>query len=279
MAKKIILSLGCILLAISLAQHVPKDSLERMLESAKEYYNNGEYERAISELEKALQFLKQLKQTDQVEAYKYLAFSYVAFGNNDKAKETFKKALLLNPKLELDPATVSPKIIKVFEEAKAEMKTEPVKPPVTEPTKPPVAKKEMVGGVSKFSARWRSCCFPGWGQYYRGESGKGKKLMIIGGITGSLAVFSTIMRDIHHNNYLDVPAGNEQEMEDAYASYKFWHNSVVFSMVSFLGVYFYNIYDIFFTDIETKYSSSGEKSGLCFGFFADRIQLGYKIKF
>ena len=136
MCKKSIILFILVMLGVSFAQQVSADSLELMLERAKTFYDNGEYEHAISELEKALQYLKQLEQGDQVEAYKYLAFSYVAFGDKVKAKEQFKKALALEPNLTLDPATVSPKIIKVFEEAKSEMEIAPTEPQVKEPAEP-----------------------------------------------------------------------------------------------------------------------------------------------
>ena len=73
---------GCLFIQIGFAQTLSQDSLETMLGMAKTHYYNGEYENAIRELEKALLYLRQLKRTDQVEAYKYLAFSYVAFGDH-----------------------------------------------------------------------------------------------------------------------------------------------------------------------------------------------------
>lgn len=278
MLKRIILLLVIVTLSLIQAQYVPKDSLERMLEAAKNYYNSGEYEKAINELEKAQQFLKQLKQVDQVEAYKYLAFSYVAFGNNDKAKQTFKKALQLKPDLELDPATVSPKIIKVFEEAKAEMKTMPAKPPtITKPEKPLKPKKE-ISKFSKTSVIWRSCCFPGWGQLYRGESSKAKKLMILGGITGGFMVFSSIMRQIQHDEYVQVPPDNYEKMSEAYDKYKFWYNCSGISALGFFAIYFYNLYDAFFVNSDQKYSLLNGQRLQC-EVSTEHFFIAYKINF
>ncbi|MGQ9701605.1 MAG: tetratricopeptide repeat protein [bacterium] len=99
MSKRFFLFFCMIVVGFGFSQQVSGDSLVKMLEMAKLFYNNGEYENAIKQLEDALQYLKQLNQSEQVEAYKYLAFSYVAFGDKEKAKDQFKKALLLEPKI------------------------------------------------------------------------------------------------------------------------------------------------------------------------------------
>jgi len=274
MSKKIWLVLATFFVAVTFAQQVSEDSLEHMLQRAKLYYNNGEYESAINELEMALQYLKQLESVDQVEAYKYFAFSYVALGDKEKAKELFKTALTLNPDLILDPATVSPKIIKVFEEAKAEMKFEPT-PVEPEPVTPPEKH-----GVSKKSALMRSCCVPGWGQMYKGHSSKGKKIMIASGITLGASVFSFVKRESAHNTYLGIEAGAPQsEFDDAYEKYKAWHNIAVFSVALFGGVYAYNIYDVFFSKPTSGFSMRDTDDGFYCQPGVDRIKVGYKLSF
>ncbi|MEO0185077.1 MAG: tetratricopeptide repeat protein [candidate division WOR-3 bacterium] len=277
MLKQICLSLCIVLVGFSFSQQVSGDSLLKMLEKAKLFYNNGEYENAIKQLEDALQYLKQLNQSEQVEAYKYLAFSYVAFGDKERAKEQFKKALLLDPKLELDPATVSPKIIKVFEEAKAEMATvtpkpPPVQPPPTKPTKPVVQPAE----VSATGALMRSCCLPGWGQMYKGESSKGKKLMIATAVLLPTAVISTTIQEKKHQKYLDIEPGNEDEMDQAYREYKLWYNITAFSWLTFAGLYFYNLYDVIFTKPATKSSMINFDNGFYCNLTNDYLQFGYK---
>jgi tetratricopeptide (TPR) repeat protein len=273
MSRKCLLMLVCCAIGSVFAQEVPEDSLIRMLEAAKAFYNGGEYESAIRELEDALQYLKQLESSDQVEAYKYLAFSYVAFGDNEKAKVQFKKALMLNPTLELDPAQVSPKIIKVFEEAKSEMATAP--PPVVEP-QPPVS---PVRKTSMFGALWRSCLLPGWGQKYKGESSKGSKIMLAAGVTFGVSVVSITLMEVSHSAYLDVPPGNTGEMDDKYKMYRFWSNAAFFSTVSFGAVYLYNIYDAAFKRARVKYSLNDTRTGPDLSVGVDRISVGYRMRF
>jgi tetratricopeptide (TPR) repeat protein len=253
------------------SQSVTADSLETMLGRAKTFYYNGEYEYAIRELENAMRYLEQLKYTDQVEAYKYLAFSYVAFGNRDKAKEQFKKALHLNPDLELDPATVSPKIIKVFEEAKGEMVTAPPEQPVV-PTA--VEKAEP----RNFDATIRSCCVGGWGQMYRGESSKGKKMMIAWGTTLGATLVSWIITSNREDEYKSLQYQDEP-YEDAYNKYKLWYNIAWVNTGIFLGVHAFNLYDIIFRKPRTSTSMLELDRGVVCEASKDYIKLGYKVKF
>ena len=171
---------------------------EKALENAKTYYSEGDYEKAIEALEDAKTFVSQSKDEDLVEAYKYLGFSYVAFGEKEKAKESFKNAIKLFPQLELDTALVSPKIVAVFEEARTELiasgwkpeeagtdEINPVPSPMPAPKetpKPPV----LDHPVTKGGAFTRSALVPGLGQIYKGQKGKGYVFMSAAALTGIL---------------------------------------------------------------------------------------------
>lgn len=268
-----ILLVSFMMMGLGFSQTITRDSLEIMLGKAKNHYYSGEYEFAIKELENALQFLKQLKQTDQVEAYKYLAFSYVAFGDRIKAKEQFKKALILDPELELDPATVSPKIIKVFEEAKAEGAVTPTIQP-SEPTTR-VSKEEISG----FDATIRSCCVGGWGQMYRGEKSKGRKMMIAWGVTGGATLVSWIIAGNKENAYHDLRSTSPQDHDDAYEQYKLWWNIAAANTLVFLGVHAYNLFDIVFHKPRTRTSMLEKEDGFICEANLDRVQIGYNLSF
>ncbi len=277
MLKKFSIILCAVFVGFSFSQQVSGDSLLKMLEKAKLYYNNGEYENAIKQLEDALQYLKQLNQTEQVEAYKYLAFSYVAFGDKERAKEQFKKALMLDPKLELDPATVSPKIIKVFEEAKAEMVLVTPKPPTVQPPAKPTKPVVQPAQVSTTGALLRSCCLPGWGQMYKGESSKGKKLMIATAILLPTAVISSSIQEVKHKKYLDIEPGNEDEMDQAYKEYRLWYNIAAISWGSYFVLYVYNIYDVLTAKPVTKSSMNIFDKGFYCSLNKDYFQIGYNF--
>jgi len=277
MLKKLIF-LG-IIFGLCSGQQVSGDSLLKMLDKAKLYYNNGEYENAINQLESALQYLKQLNKNEQVEAYKYLAFSYVAFGDKEKAKEQFKKALTLDPKLELDPATVSPKIIKIFEEAKAEMVPvtpvpQPVQPPQTKPVEPIVKPKS----VSTSGALLRSCCLPGWGQLYKGENAKGKTMAITAVILFPTTLIATSIQNVKHDNYLNIEPANKDEMDRAYREYRIWYNISAICWLGYIGLYGYNIYDVLTSKPGIKSSMGENVGGIYCRFTQEDLQFGYNLK-
>ncbi len=269
----IILLLSSVMLGMAFSQVVTRDSLEVMLGKAKDHYYNGEYQSAITQLENALRYLKQLKQTDQVEAHKYLGFSYVAFGDRVKAKEQFKQALMLDPELELDPATVSPKIIKVFEEARAEMAVAPVAPPVEPVTR--VSKEE----VSGFDATIRSCCVGGWGQMYRGETSKGRKMMIAWGITGGATLVTWVIAGNKENAYRDLRSIRPEDHDEAYEQYKLWLNIAAANTLVFLGVHAYNLFDVVFHKPKTRTSLLERESGFMCEANPERVEIGYKLTF
>ncbi len=280
MHKKIIV-LILLVVGICLSQQVSGDSLLKMLERAKLYYNSGEYERAIRELESALQYLKQLNKNEQVEAYKYLAFSYVAFGDRERAKEQFKKALSLDPNLELDPATVSPKIIKVFEEAKAETVITPPQPPQVQPQPIKPAKPEIQPRKpSTTGALMRSCCLPGWGQIYKGENSKGKRLLISAAIAFPTTLIASSITEVKHKKYLEVEPDNESEMDQAYREYRFWYNVSAFAWLTSISIYCYNIYDVLFTKPATKSSMENNLNQILYcDLGIDNLRLGINFKF
>ena len=78
-------------------------SAEAVLKEGKEFYDRGDYNNTI----KKLTSTPELFQTDidvQVEAYKYLAFSYCLTQRQAQCADSFSKAFTLNNAFELTPA-------------------------------------------------------------------------------------------------------------------------------------------------------------------------------
>jgi|GEM_PF-2184672 len=87
-----------------------------LLEKGISLYWNGEYEKAIETLSSIP--LASLDSRERIECHKYLAFSHVALGQNEKAQEEFIKLLSIDPGYSLNLSMASPKIIEQFELAK-----------------------------------------------------------------------------------------------------------------------------------------------------------------
>ena len=65
-------------------------------------YDDGEYQPAAKSLQSALD--QGLADKDKVNAHKHLAFIHCSNGRNGPCREEFRKALAIDPKLELTPA-------------------------------------------------------------------------------------------------------------------------------------------------------------------------------
>ncbi len=175
----------CLLLALLLIPLTAQaKTISEVLADAKVLYLTGEYEKALKELNRVKPYASVMKPEDKVELFKYLGFCHVAFGNFAEAKSDFTEALKVNPRLGLDTASVSPKIIEVFEEAKTafRVQAQPVVPMAPRgqarpgPSARPALRGPMVrpaprvtAGITPGGAALRSLAAPGWGQLASGH--------------------------------------------------------------------------------------------------------------
>lgn len=87
------------------------------IDAAIALYEDLEYEQAAAALEIAL--AKQgLSKQEATEGYRYLALSYLALGDEAKARDAFGRLLDVDPRYEL-PRTENPRAIDLFDEVKA----------------------------------------------------------------------------------------------------------------------------------------------------------------
>lgn len=116
-----------------------QENVAEMLERGKKYYEAGDFDRAITEMRKALEALEKMnKQKARIEvlidAHTHLGMAYVGVGNIAKAKEQFKETVRLDPARKLSSDYYSPKIISIFNEAREEVL---VKEKTARPAVPP----------------------------------------------------------------------------------------------------------------------------------------------
>jgi hypothetical protein len=84
-------------------------------------YENGDYELALTRFAAAEAHEPELDTDERVVLHKFAGYCLVALGRRDEGKAEFKLALALAPELKLDEGSVSPKIVEVFNEARAEL--------------------------------------------------------------------------------------------------------------------------------------------------------------
>ncbi len=98
--------------------------VEALLRRAKNEYAYGNYEAAVEQL-RALIYPMRLTSDEQVlEARKYLALSHYLLGKVTLASEEFQKLLYLSPDYQLDPYTIAPPVIELFELVREKMRPE-----------------------------------------------------------------------------------------------------------------------------------------------------------
>lgn len=83
-----------------------------------EKYQLSEYDNAVELLKKTIPLLTDKEK--KIKAFKYLAFSYMAYPKILDAQKAFKGILKLDPCYDMDRGEVSPKIIEIFELTKKE---------------------------------------------------------------------------------------------------------------------------------------------------------------
>jgi hypothetical protein len=106
------------LLACTVAAAVGREN--DIVPRAESLYSQGKYLLVIDLLELALSDTIGVARDERVALLELLGSSYVAVGNVESAKKQFEQMLLLDPEMEMDPLSTSPKILSVFQEAKAE---------------------------------------------------------------------------------------------------------------------------------------------------------------
>jgi len=227
------------------------------LAGALRLYNGGSYESA--ELA-ARRLMEQgpIADSIRIEAERIIAFSLVAQGKSDLAREHFESILALDPSFQLDPVLTSPKILTVFAEAKMRF---------------PTANKEGSGATMKKHVEapeitFRAVLFPGWEQLHQGRTSEG---MILGG-AGVLSLGSAItfefLRAPARRAYLD--ATQPADISNKYRTYNRYYRADSYSFIAFAAVYVASEIDVF---LDRSYSvgiqpTAGREasSGLVFTF-------------
>ncbi len=103
-------------------QHTSEEAEEQDLTRVailglKRSYEKGQYVQIVASASRLIGF-GQLTVPQEIGVHNYLAYAYVALDERALAVESFKRALSLQPEMELSSITNSPKILEVFEEAK-----------------------------------------------------------------------------------------------------------------------------------------------------------------
>ena len=207
--------------------------LAGLLVRTESLYNQGQYQKVIENINDAFQTIKAIPDSSLIRLYIYQAFSYVALGKKAQALNSFRYLLILNPKLDLDPRFVSPKIIEIFEESKR------IKGDSIRLTPSPFVPIDRTA-LSKNRAM-RSLLYPGLGQIYQRKKTKG--YLFLGLETASIVslVASHFFVNSTHHKYLD--AQTQDEIDERYKNYAVWYKIRIGFAISSASIWILNYID------------------------------------
>lgn len=112
---------GAVLVAALVAALAPA-STQSELEQGVSLYWSGQYRGTIAALSETCG--RNLRRDETVECLKYLGFSHVAVGDSESARHAFRNLLQADRGYQLESASVSPKILDQFGQAKSELTSE-----------------------------------------------------------------------------------------------------------------------------------------------------------
>ncbi len=193
-------------------------------------FYDGDYAQLIA-------FADTIEQSDSglvlLEALKFKAFSYVALDSTDRAIETFKRLLNINPFFELDPVYTFPEAMKAFQAARTELNwSQPL---------PLDTINALVQFRENFSLKKKampySLILPGLGDMKIGRKKRGRNLMI--GFT--LSALSWAVTEVGYRkakaSYME--AQDPDEIKSRYSTMDMWYKLRFISAVSTIGLYIY----------------------------------------
>lgn len=194
----------------------------------RESYEEGDFNRAEYLALKALQNPKSLRPEDIIEIHKLLAFCYVAMEDTQAAINEFLDVLERNPRLSLEPLYVSPKIIGVFNAAKAQFQA-----------RPKIREAPNTQDRVRLRASMTSLLLPGLGQVHKGQPTRGYVFMSAQGI--SLGAWISLIFITNHRRDAYRAQTIPSQIEDSYRSYQtalHWRNAMGIAAASVYVVSF-----------------------------------------
>ncbi len=216
--------------AWGIAQAVTSQEVDRVVS----LYYQGKFKEAELLALRTLQSPELLPPVDKALLHKTLGFTYVAMGENEKAKIQFLAWLDLDPLAQLDPIYVSPKIIAVFKEAQHVY--------ILSKTQAQPANQAALN--QQLEALKRSLFFPGLGQLYRGQQVKGFSLLAAEVVLlGGFALCQSQYAETRDRYLTEI---NPAQMESLYDEVNLYYRAKYAAAILAAGVYLYSLYDALF---------------------------------
>ena len=236
MNKREILIILCCTFCMHGSLCAQADSVHTALQTVESKYNSGAYLSAEIEARRLLEH-SPLRDSVIITLHKYIAFSLIAQGKPDIAREHFKSMLAMDPEFSLDPVYTSPKILVVFNETKQRFLSSR-KISTNELT--PLLKN------SPPSITFRAIVFPGWEQVHTGRTIIGSLFLGAGFVTLGAGITFEILRSSARQKYLD--STDPPDIRSHYDLYNRYYRAEIASFAAFAVIYGVSEIEIFAFD-------------------------------
>jgi hypothetical protein len=213
------------------------DSVQKMtLLQVVELYESGKVVDAEHQALKMLDEMPTLSRSEQAELYRVLAFCAIANDDETNGLRHFISALRLNPNLSADPISWSPKIRRIFDQARTEWTQ--------------IARAYVEREVSKEAELCRQATLaniflPGRGQFRKGHTGKGWLHSTLFWSAAAIWLYAEVSLPAAHKSYQD--AVTDSEIRTKYNDYRTLSRVAIGSGMVILSVYSYSFLDALWT--------------------------------
>jgi hypothetical protein len=242
MRKKEILFFLWFALCVHFPLYAQMDSVRTTLQAVESKYNSGAYLSAEVEARRLLEHTP-LSDTAFVTLHKCIAFSLIAQGKPDIAREHFKSILTIDPEFSLDPVYTSPKILVVFNETKQSFLSS---------RKFSNDDSTIRLKNSRTSISYRTILFPGWEQFHAGRTATGYIFLGAGVAALGAGISFEILRGSARKEYL--AAMSPSDINSKYDDYNRYYKAEIASFVAFAIVYVASEIDVFAFDHTPSFS-------------------------
>lgn len=199
-------------------------------------YQQLDYEAATDSATLALRSPEQYSVSELAEIHTILGLIAYSRDGEAEARSEFINALRLAPDLQLDSLLVSPKILSVFNEVRAELER-----PREGPAEQASSVRYVIVEDPRAEAALRSMLLPGWGQLHKGERRKGLFLLGTWSAAVAGATITFFGRRSARRAYED--ADTVDEALDRYDPYNRWHQAHQAVLVGMAGVWLFGYVD------------------------------------
>lgn len=152
-------------------------AIDRELDEARTFYREGRFDSAIVTLRSAIEQLQQFRDVQArkvqlADAHLLLGLAHLAMRAEGEALDNFRQVVTLDPERTLDPEIFSPRVVALFDRARAEVskdRNKPSPPPPIDPPNPELPVKPASAVVPITSGTTMRVRFSGAGRFVEGN--------------------------------------------------------------------------------------------------------------